>query len=356
MRPGKKPVLTRGRAKHVIAVLVMPDTVALEIAVAQQVFGRRMPAFETATGDEQTPYDVILAGEEERHVLPSGIDPGRLAPLSILLSADTVVVPGLEEPLRPRSAELLETLRQAQQNGARIVSFCGGAFVLGLAGVLNGRRATTHWLMSKEFREMFPLARLEADSLYIDDGDVLTSGGIFSAVDLSLYILSLDLGYAYANDFGRLLVSAPHRPGGQAQFIKDSIRRDTEPPVESFLGWLREHIDEPLTLAALAAHEHMSERSLVRKFRQDTGLSVFEWITRERVNRAKSLLETTDYRVGEIAAMVGLGTSETLRRNFERLVGTTASAYRVTFRMEPVPDQPPGARHPPRWLETGRGV
>jgi AraC family transcriptional activator FtrA len=334
MRPTRNPALSRGRDKHVIAVLVLPDTVALEVAVAQQVFGRRMQAFAAVTGDVQTPYEVVLVGEAERHTLPSGADLGALAPISTMLTADTVIVPGLEEPLAARSEELLDTLRRARRNGARMVSFCGGAFVLGLAGLLDAKRATTHWLLSTEFRERFPLARLEADNLYVEDGEVFTSGGIFSATDLSLHILALDRGHAYANDFSRLLVSAPHRPGGQAQFVKDSLRRDAEPPVESLLRWLRDHIDEPLTLADLAAHEHMSERTLVRRFRQDTGMSVFDWITRERVNKAKSLLETTDHRLGEIAAMVGLGTSETLRRNFERLVGTTASAYRATFRGE----------------------
>ncbi|WP_350348922.1 helix-turn-helix domain-containing protein [Agromyces sp. G08B096] len=332
MRPAKQPPTSRGRDRHVLAIVVVPDTVALEIAVAQQVFGRRMPSLAAVTGDGETPYEVVLVGEQPRVVLPSGTDPGELAPLDTLLTADTVLVPGLEEPLAERSPELLAALRAARDAGARMVSFCGGAFILGRAGILDGKRATTHWVLSKEFREEFPLATLQAEHLYVDDGEVHTSGGIFSATDLALHLLSLDLGHAYANDLSRILVSAPHRPGGQAQFMKDSIRLDAEPPVESFLRWLREHLDEPLTLAQLAAHEHVSERTLVRKFRADTGMSVFDWITRERVNQAKALLETTDHPVSEIAAMVGLGTSESLRRQFERLVGTSASAYRKTFR------------------------
>jgi transcriptional regulator GlxA family with amidase domain len=332
MRPGKKPVTSRGRDKHVIALLVVPDTVALEIAVAQQIFGRRIPSLAAVTGDGESPYEVVLVGEESRVTLPTGTDPGPLAPLSTMLTADTVIVPGIEEPLQERSPELLDALRGARGAGARMVSYCGGAFILGQAGVLDRKRATTHWVLSKEFTALFPLATLQAEHLYVDDGDVHTSGGIFSATDLSLHILALDVGHAYANDMSRVLVSAPHRPGGQSQFMKDSIRLDEEPPVESFLRWLRENIDEPLTLAQLAAHQHVSERTLVRTFRADTGMSVFDWITRERVNQAKALLETTDHPVSEIAAMVGLGSSESLRRHFERLVGTTASAYRKTFR------------------------
>jgi AraC family transcriptional regulator, transcriptional activator FtrA len=332
MRPVKYPSSSRGRAKHLIALLVVPDTVAFEVAVAQQIFGRRMPSLAAATGDSDSPYQVILCGEHPRCTLPSGADLGELAPLETMLTADTAMIHGVEQPLLTRSEALLGSLRSAHAAGTRMVSYCGGAFILGSAGILDGRRATTHWILAEEFRRAFPLARLEVEKLYVDDGSVHTSGGMFSMIDLALHLMATDLGHAYASDFGRILVSPPHRPGGQAPFIKDSIRGDGDPPIGSLLRWLRDHLHEPLTLARLAAHEHISERSLVRKFREDTGLSVFDWITRERVNQAKVLLETTDYRVSEIAAMVGFGSSETLRRNFEKIAGTTATAYRATFR------------------------
>lgn len=336
MRPTKQPPTSRGRDKHVIALLVLPDTVALEVAVAQQVFGRRMPTLAAVTGDVETPYEVVLVGEEPRHVLPSGVDPGPLAPLDTMLTADTVMVPGLEEPLAARSPHLLATVRSARDAGARMVSFCGGAFVLGRAGVLDGRTATTHWLLAQEFREAFPRARLAAEHLWVDDREVHTSGGILSATDLALHLLALDLGHAYANDFGRVLVSAPHRAGGQSQFVKDALRVDDATPIDPLLRWVRENVGEPHTLASLARRAHLSERHLVRLFRAETGMSVFDWITAERVDRAKVLLETTDFPVAQIAAMVGLGSSESLRRHFARVVGTTASAYRATFRPRPV--------------------
>lgn len=337
MRPSKQPTTSRGRDKHVIALLVEPDTVALEIAVAQQIFGRRMPSLAAVTGDTETPYDVVLVGEQDRYVLPSGVDPGPLAPVEVMLTADTVMVPGLEEPLAPRSERVCSTIRAARDAGARMVSFCGGAFVLGRAGVLDGKTATTHWVLSQEFRAEFPRARLAAENLWVDDGEVHTSGGIFSATDLALHILALDLGHAYANDFGRILVSAPHRPGGQSQFIKSSIRIHDTTGIEPLLSWIRENIAEQHTLASLARHEHMSERHLVRRFRAETGMSVFDWITTERINQAKALLETTDFPIAQVAAMVGLGSSESLRRNFTRVVGTTASTYRSTFRGQPAP-------------------
>ncbi len=338
MQPVRMPVVSHDRDRHRIAVLVVPDTVALEVTIAQQVFGPRIYNFAKITGDRETPYEVLLCGEAERYVLPSGVDLGPLAPLDALRDADTVLVPGIEEPFAERSPELLQALKDAQAAGARMVSFCGGAFILGKAGVLDRKRVTTHWILAPEFREMFPLAALQADQLFIEDGNVLTSGGIFSATDLALHLLALDLGYAYSNDFSRLLVSAPIRPGGQAQFVKESIRIDREQPFRELTDWIREHLDEPLTLADLAAHEHMSERNLARRFQAQTGMSPFEWITGERIARAKLLIESTDLPIGQIASMIGMGSAESLRRNFSRTVGTSAAAYRRTFRSEPAPD------------------
>ena len=335
MQPGKMPPLSHGRDHHRVAMLIVPDTMALEVTIAQQVFGRRMYNFAQLTGDFETPYEVVLCGEEARYTLPSGIDLGQLQSLDVLRAADTVLVPGIEDPLTPRSEELLAALRDAAANGARMVSFCAGAFVLGQAGVLDRKRVTTHWVVSQEFREQFPLATLEPEHLFIEDGNVLTSGGMFSATDLSLHILAVDLGYAYSNDFSRMLVSPPVRSGGQAQFIKDSIRVDAEPPLRSLTEWISEHLDEPLTMTDLAEHEHMSERNLARRFNQGLGVSPFDWITRERINRAKVLVETTDLPIGQIAAMVGMGSAESLRRNFSRLVGTSAASYRRTFKAEP---------------------
>ncbi|WP_326837914.1 helix-turn-helix domain-containing protein [Amycolatopsis rhabdoformis] len=335
MRPAKLPVTSRGRDKHVIAVLVVPDSVALEVAVVQQVFGPRMAAIAELTGETESAYEVVLCGARPRQTLASGVDFGELAPLDAVRTADTVVVPGVEDPLADRSPVVSAALREAARAGARMVSFCGGAFLLARAGLLDGRRATTHWLFTEEFRREFPLVELEPGCLYVDDGPVHTSGGIFSATDLALHLLAEDLGQAYAGDVGRVLVTAPRRPGGQAQFVKESIRVAGEPALGSFLAWLRDHLHEPLTLGGLAAQVHVSERSLVRKFRRATGMTVFDWINRERVAGAKVLLETTDHRISEIAAMVGFGSAETLRRHFERQVGTTAGSYRATFRAAP---------------------
>jgi AraC family transcriptional activator FtrA len=334
MRRVNSPTTSHGRDKHVIAVLVAPDTSPLEVVVTQQIFGPPVTALAEVTAEKDSLYDVVLCGEAPRYVLSNGADPGDLAGLDVLVEADTVIVPGVQHPLAERSSDLLDGLRAACSAGARMVSFCGGAFLFGYAGLLDRRRATTHWLLAPEFRAAFPHVRLDVDRLYIDDPPIYTSGGIFAATDLALHLLALDRGQAVANNMGRMLVSAPYRAGGQAQFIMQSIRIDANGGMDELMTWLRDHLEEPLTLASLARRENMSERSLVRKFRAATGMSVFDWIARERVDRAKILLETTDFAVGDIAGMVGYGSKETLRRNFERAVGTTASAYRRSFRGE----------------------
>jgi AraC family transcriptional activator FtrA len=323
------------RPAHVVAILLMPDTVAVEVALLQQIFGRGVAAFEgvaDAAGAGANHYEVFLCGESERLVLDSGVDFGRLRPLEALLDADSVMVPGVDDPLAPRSPALLDAVRRAHAGGARMISYCGGAFVLGQAGVLDGRRATTHWLFAEEFRRRFPSVRLEEQHLYVRDREVFTSGGVLSATDLALHIVSLDTGQDEANDLARLLVSSPHRAGGQAQFVKESLRADAGRADDGLLSWLRENIHEPLTLEQVARRQHTSQRSLARNFRRRTGLSVLDWVNRERVARAKVLLETTDLRIGDVAVGVGFGSPESLRRHFERDVGVTARAYRAAFR------------------------
>lgn len=330
----KAPVTSRGRTRHIIGVVVVPDSMPLELSLTQAVFGPlgRPIAEIIGVPEEDSPYEVVLCGEKRRYLLRNGIDMGELAPLETLAEVDTVIVPGIAEPMATRSDRLLQNLWAASNSGARMASFCGGAFILAQAGLLDGRRATTHWLLEPEFRDLYPRVRLEVNKIYVDDPPVHTSGGVFAATDLALHLIALDRGQSVANDISRLLVSAPHRPGGQAQFIKDSMRADGDSSMDSLLQWIRDNIHEPLTLAELARHEHMSERSLVRKFRASTGMSVFDWIARERVSRAKVLLETSDFAVSEVATRAGFGSSETLRRNFEKAVGTTAGAYRRTFR------------------------
>lgn len=327
------PPTSHGRTRHRIAVLLLPDTVPLGVSLLQSVFSSPLGAIAEAMGVVgPSPYEIVLCGNATRQLLLHAVDFGELLPLAELARADTVVVPGVVDPLEPRPEAVLDALRDAEAAGARIVSTCSGAFILAQAGLLDGRTATTHWLLAPQFEKAFPRVRLDVDRLYVDDGAIHTSAGRFAGTDLAMHLLALDCGQAAANDVGRYLVSAPHRSGGQSQFVDDSLRVASQNALDPVLAWLREHLAEPLTLATIAAKANMSERTLGRKFRTATGMTVFDWIVRERVNRAKVLLELTDFPVVEVAAMAGFGSVEGLRRHFEKAVGTTAGGYRRTFR------------------------
>ncbi|MFI9383200.1 GlxA family transcriptional regulator [Kutzneria sp. NPDC052558] len=307
--PTARPTLSRGRFRHVIAVLVPGDAIGQDVATVRQVFGPRT----APEADVAALYEVVPCGERDE-----------LAPLETLITADTVIVPGVENPLAQRGVAVIDALRAAYAAGARMVAFGTGAFLLGHAGVLDGRRATTHWQHAREFREHFPSTRLDTESPHVDDDRVHTGAGMLSGMDLALHLLSLDVGRARAEAVGRAVIAAP-RAGIRA-------RRDGEEPMAVVMGWLREHLHEPLSLPRVAEELYISERSLVRKFRIATGDTIFEWVNRERVDRARMLLETTDRPIAEIAVAVGFGSPETLRRNFQRHVGTTARSYRHKFR------------------------
>lgn len=205
MPAAMNPPTSRGRQKHVIALLVVADALPLEVVIAQQLFGAPDGTVGAITGTIDSPYEVILCGEQSRYSLRFGTDFGELSPLEVMLTADTVIIPGVENPLATRSEVLLDALRQAHQAGVRMVSFCGGAFLLGYAGILDRRRATTHWIFNNEFRTAFPHVRLEVDRLYVDDGPVHTSGGGFATTDLSLHLIALDRGQAVARQWPMML-------------------------------------------------------------------------------------------------------------------------------------------------------
>jgi transcriptional regulator GlxA family with amidase domain len=305
-----RPTLSHGRFRHVIAVLVPGDAIALDVDVVRQIFGPRT----TPDSDVAALYEVVLCGEQSE-----------LAPLGTMVTADTVIVPGVENPLAQRSVAVIDALRAAYAAGARMVAFGAGAFLLGYAGVLDRRRATTHWQHAAEFRAQFPSTQLDTELTHVDDDRVHTGSGVLSGVDLALHLLSLDVGRGRAEAVGRAVIATPRR-------ADIGSRRNGEELMAAVMGWLRDHLHEPLSLPHVAEELYISERSLVRKFRAATGDTIFEWVNRERVDRARLLLETTDRPIADIAVAVGFGSPETLRRNFQRHVGTTARSYRHKFR------------------------
>ena len=283
--------------------------------------------------EHESPYDVFLCGPPQAEERMAGLLADRLESWSRIPEADTVVAPGFDLPGTGREPEVLDALRQAKANGARMVSLCAGAFLFGHAGVLDGHRVTTHWALADEFRNRFPRVELADEELFVDDGQVLSSGGMLAATDLCLHILRLDHGQSYANDVARLLVSPPHRTGGQAQY-RTSTTADLGGSLTPLLAWALDHLDEELTLSVLASKAHLSTRTLSRRFEAETGRGALQWVAERRVERARQLLEDTSLSVTEIAFATGFGSLASFRRQFARLNGATPRAYRETFRSE----------------------
>jgi transcriptional regulator GlxA family with amidase domain len=311
-------------------MIVLAGTFVLDLAVAVQAFGRRPSVFSKIRHEPEAPYEIGVCGQAATPT-SLGFTISDLKPVEWVAGADTVIVPGLEAPWTPQNPTVLAAIAKAADDGARLVSLCAGAFVLGQAGVLDGRRVTTHWALADEFRAAFPHAHLDEHAIYVDDGQVLSSGGMLASTDLCLHLLRHDHGQSYANDVSRVLISPPHRTGGQAQYAK-ATPGPASGPLSPLLEWLAEHIAEPLTLEQAAAQAHMSPRTLERRFRAETGDSVARWIARRRVERARVLLEDSDLTVTQVAHVAGFGSTESLRRHFLTHTGTTPRSYRNTFR------------------------
>ncbi|MCG5219818.1 helix-turn-helix domain-containing protein [Streptosporangium soli] len=260
--------------------------------------------------------------------------------LEALRDADTVIIPGIHDGPALTEGTLAEPVLgalRAAAGRARLVSICTGAFVLAAAGLLDGRPATTHWRHADRFRAFFPRVELNADVLYVDDGDILTSAGVAAGIDLCLHILRADHGSEIANAVARRCVVAPWREGGQAQFVERPLPEVGDATTGPTRAWMLEHLDEPLDLAGLAAHARTSVRTFTRRFREETGLSPARWLTRQRVDHARHLLEATGLPVDQVAALSGFSTAVSLRQHLHAAVGVAPLAYRRTFRASPHP-------------------
>ena len=306
-----------------VALAVTDGMLHYELSVAVEVFGADL------THIVDPWYDFSLCGSG-----PVRVDRFCLEPdhgLGHLAHADTVIVPGWADTDREPPAELVEAVRAAHAAGARVASLCTGAFVLGAAGLLDGKRATTHWAHTRELARRHPAATVDPDVLYVDNGDILTSAGKAAAMDLCLHLVRLDHGSAIANTVARHLVVPPHRDGGQAQFVTTPVPAPDNHPLAELFPWAIERLDHPLTVEDLARQARMSSRHLGRHFRSVTGTTPLQWLLIQRIRRAQELLETTGNSVEAIAAATGMGTATTLRRHFNRTIGVPPDAYRRTF-------------------------
>ena len=315
---------------HRIAVLALEDVVLFDLATPFQLLGRQYELTLCATepGPLETTSGFPLVAEH-------GLD--------ALAEADTVVVPGFAPKQWPPSPAVLDALQVAHARGARIASICTGAFALGAAGLLDGRRATTHWRYAAQLAELCPNADIDPDVLYVDDGDLLTSAGVAAGIDLCLHLLRRDHGVEAANKAARQTVVAPHRSGGQAQFIQRAIPPTDDGSLEATRAYALSRLDEPLTVAQLARHACTSERTFNRRFRQETGTTPLKWLHAQRVDHARRLLEASDLPIEAVAQRCGFGSAAILRQHFRRATATTPAAYRRTFAgsVGSMPQRPP---------------
>jgi AraC family transcriptional regulator, transcriptional activator FtrA len=255
--------------------------------------------------------------------------------LADMAQADTIIVPSTTPGNREIPDQLLEALREAYRRGVRLVSFCTGAFVLAAAGLLDGRRATTHWQWTTHLAQQYPRVQVDPAVLFVDDGQVLTSAGTAAAIDLALYIVRKDYGAEIASALARRMVVPPLREGGQAQYIQPSL--PDLPELASFsavLQWMKEHLQEELPVERLAAEMSMSPRTFARQFRAMTGTTPHQWLLEQRIVQAQCLLERTDETIERIAFLSGFSSAAMLRIHFQRLVQTSPQAYRQCFNLK----------------------
>lgn len=328
----------------VAAALALDGANPFEVAIASELFGiRRGEVLRHLDQDDW--YDFRLVGETVGQQVPTlgGATMVLQHGLDALADADLVVVPvcprgALQEGRdhvvidpRPTSDAVLAALVDAHDRGATIMSYCSGSFALAEAGLLDGRRATTHWRYTEVFRRRFPRVEFVEDVLYVNDGDVLTSAGSAAGIDLTLHWLRKQHGAEVADLIARRMVVPPHRDGGQAQFVRVPEPEQMTSSFAELLDWMREHLEHELTVDVVAARAAMSPRTFARHFKAATGTTPHQWLTEQRVDRARRLLETTDLPIDRVATASGLGTATNLRQRLRDCVGVTPTAYRRRF-------------------------
>ncbi|MER5484241.1 helix-turn-helix domain-containing protein [Streptomyces sp. NPDC002812] len=310
---------------HTVAVLALDRVIPFDLATPIEVFSRtRLP-------DGRPGYQIRVCAEQPE------VDAGSFslrAPWGLdgLRGADTIIVPGTDAPTAPLAPAVRAALLAAAEQGTRIASVCSGTFPLAATGLLNGLRATTHWMAADLLAATYPDIEVDPDVLYVDNGRILTSAGAAAGLDLCLHMIRKDYGSAVAADAARLSVMPLEREGGQAQFIvHDHVPTPRGSVLEPLLAWLQENLASELTLADIAARAGTSTRTLIRHFRDQTGSTPLQWLHRARIRQAQHLLETTQHSVERIGAQVGFGSPTAFRDRFKRTTGVSPHAYRRAF-------------------------
>ncbi|MGW4776733.1 GlxA family transcriptional regulator [Streptomyces filamentosus] len=331
-KPGKSPVPSKPPAPpepHRVVALVRSPQPVFPLACASEVFGDHGPAVPVR-------YAFEVCAEAPGAVrTDAGYDMLVAAGLEALERADTVLVPGGRWPAGEEvPSAVVAAVRRAHGRGARIVGVCAGAFVLAAAGLLDGRRAATHWERAAELASRFPRVRVDPAVLYVDHGDVATSAGAAAGVDLCLHLVSADQGAAYATRVARRMVTPPHREGCQLQYAEPPAAGPVSDSLAPLLDWLGERLEQPVGVTGMAARAGVSPRTLTRRFGEQLGISPGRWLLDRRIAAARALLEETDLPVETVAHRVGLSSAVNLRRRFHEALHTTPAAYRRAFRAE----------------------
>ena len=320
---------TRRSRRHLVAVLAFDGVVLSDLATPCDVFGR------IRDSNGWYPYNVRVCGLRRR-IASEHLTFEVRWPLATLQRADTIVVPGIDPIDRSVPEELIRALRRAVARGARVASICSGAFVLARTGVLNGVKATTHWLAAGELARRYPEIDVNPDVLYMDNGKILTSAGAAAGLDLCLHLVRCDLGAKVAAHAARLAVMPLERAGGQAQFIVHEVPTvNDKTAIGPLLLWIEKNLHKELSLPLIARQAAMSTRTLSRRFVERVGATPAQWVSAARVRRAQQLLETTGLSLEEVAAHSGFRSASVLREHFAGIVGTTPAAYRQTFGSAP---------------------
>lgn len=317
-------------ALHSVSVIVLEPVAVFEFGVAVEVFG----VDRSEEGLE--PFDFRVCGVEPgRPLATKNGDPFTITPqlgLDSVLGSDLVIVaPTLPKADEDYPPEALEVLRRAYAEGATLLSLCSGSFILGAAGLLDGRRCTTHWMYADEMQRRFPTAQVDPSVLFVEDGRIVTSAGTAAGIDASLHLVRAELGTAVATKIARRMVVPPQRDGGQQQYVDIPIPECRADSLGGLLTWVLEHLDLDHSAASLAARAVMSERTFARRFGAETGTTPHKWLTQQRVLAARSLLEQSDLTVEQIATRVGFNSAVVLREHFRRTIGVSPSDYRRRF-------------------------
>jgi AraC family transcriptional activator FtrA len=315
-----------GPSNRLVAALVYDQLCSFEFGCAVEVFGLPRPEFGAAW------YQFVTCAAEPGPLRAvGGFRVTTDAGLEVLARAGTIIIPGWKGPDAQPSPELIEALRAAHAAGARLISICSGVFVLAAAGVVTNEKVTTHWRYADRLKSLYPNLQVDPNVLYVDAGQILTSAGSAAGLDLCLHVVRRDFGGAVANQVARRLVLAPHRNGGQAQFIERPIHPRADNRLSDLIAELAMRLDEPLTIATMARRAAMSPRNFIRRFREATGLTPLDWLIDARLGRARELLEATDLPVEEIARQCGFGAAATLRHHFRRKLHLSPLEYRRRF-------------------------